>query len=157
LPSAVVLIGPVIASSDDDLLQLLSPYTSIYNLGRKERYTEQKFIQDYGIQPQEWVEVKKIAGCSGDNVPGVPGVGEKTAIRYLRGELNPDTKAYQKIEQGRKIIERNEDLVSLPFPGTKGRLILPNVFDVGSLKSVCRQFGFTKMTNNLDDWKVVFE
>jgi len=147
----------VIASSDDDLLQLLSKQTCIYNLGRKEYYTKDKFVNEYGIKPKQWIEVKKIAGCSGDNVPGVPGVGEKTAIKYLRGELNPDTKTYQKIEQGRKIIERNEDLVSLPFPGTKGRLILPNVFDVGSLKSVCRQFGFTKMTNNLDDWKVVFE
>src|SRR6056297_1671760 len=135
----------VIASSDHDLLQLLSKQTCIYNLGRKEYYTKDKFVNEYGIKPKQWIEVKKIAGCSGDNVPGVPGVGEKTAIKYLRGELNPDTKTYQKIEQGRKIIERNEDLVSLPFPGTKGRLILPNVFDVGSLKSVCRQFGFTKM------------
>ncbi len=146
----------VIASSDDDLLQLLTDQVSIYNLGRKEYYTEEKFVEEYEIKPSQWVEVKKIAGCSSDNVPGIPGVGEKTAIKYLKGELKSNTKTFQKIQQGTNVISRNEKLVKLPFQGTKIGSIEGQRFDPHELKRICKHFGFTKMINKLDDWNVLF-
>ena len=146
----------VIASSDNDLLQLLTKQVSIYNLGRKAFYTEQKFIEEYGIKPSQWVEVKKIAGCSSDNVPGIPGVGEKTAIKYLKGELKSNTKTFQKIQQGANVIIRNDKLVKLPFQGTKIDDIKDQSFATQELKWICKHFGFTKMINKLDDWEVLF-
>lgn len=150
-------IPVVIASSDNDLLQLLVGSTRIYNLGRKEYYSREKLKEDYGIAPEEWVEVKKIAGCSGDNVPGVPGVGEKTAIKYLKGELRPELKAYKNIQENKGIIDRNEMLVNLPFPGTQTPTIEDNAFNITAFKNICREHGFNKMMNNLDDWKILFE
>lgn len=146
----------VIASSDDDLLQLLTEQVSIYNLGRKEFYTEQKFIEEYGIKPSQWTEVKKIAGCSSDNVSGISGVGEKTAIKYLKDELKSNTKTFQKIQREPDIIDRNEKLVKLPFQGTKIDSIEEQSFNAYELKRICKHFGFTKMINKLDDWNVLF-
>ena len=106
-----------ILSSDNDLYQLLSDNVVIHspNTRKKEviRYTAVQFTQDYGISPHLWAEVKAIAGCSTDNVKGVPRVGEKTAIKYLRGELK-GTLA-QRIEEHKELIERNRKLVYLPF------------------------------------------
>lgn len=146
----------IIASSDDDLLQLLSPKISIYNLKRHEMYTDEMFRVQYGIPPRKWADVKKIAGCSGDNVPGIQGVGEKTALRYLKGELPQTTKAYQKIESNPFLLEKNLTLVKLPLVGTKTNAIQRNNFDSSALKSICTRYGFTRMINNLDDWKVIF-
>ncbi len=149
----------IIASSDDDLLQLLSPKTSIYNLGRKRLYAINDFYNDYGIKPYEWHKVKQIAGCSGDGVPGVIGVGEKTAVKYLTNSLNKKSKKYQDIKRNQKIIDRNEVLVKLPFPGTEMPNIKKSEFNDAELEMICQQYGFTSWLDNpnvLHDWKIYF-
>ena len=64
--------------------------------------------------------VKIIAGCSTDEVPGVPGVGEKTAIKYLTGELDKHTKTFKKIATSASfpLYARNRKLIKLPMEGT---------------------------------------
>lgn len=147
----------VIATSDDDLLQLLELGVCIYNLGRREFYTYEDFVDDYRIDPQEWVEVKKIAGCSGDNVPGVQGVGEKTAVKYLLGELKPGSKKQQDIisNEGKQICKRNDWLVRLPLPGTEKPALQDNQFNSVALSNICKEYGFHKWLNDptwIDDW-----
>jgi len=105
----------VIVSTDNDLYQLISPTVSIYNARKKELLTLDWFRDTYGIEPPQWAMVKQLAGCHTDSVPGIPGIGEKTALKYLRGELKSTTKAYKKIQEGQEIIERNKKLVALPF------------------------------------------
>jgi 5'-3' exonuclease len=61
--------------------------------------------------------VKALAGCPGDNVIGVHGVGEKTAVKFLGGHLKEDTKAWRAILGATELWRRNLDLVRLPFPG----------------------------------------
>ena len=65
-------------------------------------------MEKYRIKPFEWHKVKAIAGCSSDNVKGVAGVGEITAIKYLKGELKKESKAHQniinKLEIGNEVI-----------------------------------------------------
>lgn len=145
----------IVATSDDDLLQLLD-YCRIYNLGKDKYITKQQFVEDYGIEPYQWVEVKKIAGCSSDNVPGVQGVGEKTAIKYLRKKLHPKTKTYSVIQASNDIIERNEWLVNLPLPGVEKPSIKTSNFDVSEMQTLCNSMGFSKMKNQLDDWELLF-
>ena len=67
----------------------------------------------FGLGPWYWGEVKAIAGCDGDNVKGIKGVGETFALKYLKGELSG--KKFEDIEKSKGVIERNRKLVHLPF------------------------------------------
>lgn len=107
----------VAISSDHDLYQILRTGVRIHDPRTQVDWSSKKFESKYGIPPRKWAEVKAIAGCGGDNVPGILKVAESTAIKYLLGELKPHFKTYQNIVAGRKIIKRNRRLVTLPFEG----------------------------------------
>jgi len=109
----------VVVSTDEDLYQLLNGRVIVWNPRKKKPITEESFRESYMIDPALWPMVKAIAGCSTDNVRGVKGVGEKTAIKYLCGNLKPTTTAFQNIVGSNDKIERNLKLVTLPFLGTK--------------------------------------
>lgn len=74
-----------IISSDKDLLQLISKSVDIKLLKQKDyiRYNEDTFKQDYGINPINIIDLKALMGDSSDNIPGVKGIGEKTALKLL--------------------------------------------------------------------------
>ena len=79
----------VIVTGDKDSLQLVSEHTSVCNvktrMGQTETilYTPQVFEAEYGFAPARMVDLKALMGDSSDNIPGVPGVGEKTALDLL--------------------------------------------------------------------------
>ena len=78
-------IGTII-SSDKDLLQLISSDIDIKLLKTKDyiRYNEESFKQEYGIDPINIIDLKALMGDSSDNIPGVKGIGEKTALKLLQ-------------------------------------------------------------------------
>ena len=78
-------IGTII-SSDRDLLQLVSPQLEMKLLKQKDyiRYDVESFQKDYGIEPIRIIDLKGLAGDSSDNIPGVRGIGEKTALNLLQ-------------------------------------------------------------------------
>ena len=108
----------IIVTCDHDLFQCLSSIVSIYFINTKEMFTEREFTESRGIKPWQWSWVKAVAGCSSDNIEGVKGVGEKTAMRYLKKELKETSVAYSSIQNSESIIQRNLSLVTLPYPGT---------------------------------------
>ena len=111
-------IGITVAA-DSDFYQLLEvDRVLIWNPMKKKIITAESFTAEWGLPPEDWAMVKAIAGCSSDEVPGVKGVGEKTVAKYLRGELGEQTKAFKAIVASGDIIERNLQLVRLPFAGT---------------------------------------
>ena len=75
-----------IISSDRDLLQLISPVVDVKLLKQKDyiKYNPETFKQDYGIDPIKIIDLKALAGDSSDNIPGVKGIGEKTALKLLQ-------------------------------------------------------------------------
>ena len=77
-------IGTII-SSDKDLLQLISSDVDIKLLKQKDyiRYNEETFKKDYGIDPIKVIDLKALMGDPSDNIPGVKGIGEKTALKLL--------------------------------------------------------------------------
>jgi len=120
----------VIVSMDEDLYQLLDRDRIImWNPRTKKPITGDSFRREYGIDNSLWSDVKALAGCVSDKVPGVLGVGEKTAIKFLTGELKPTTKAYDRIVTSNALWERNLRLVRLPFPGTKHFELVPDEID----------------------------
>ncbi len=76
----------LIVSSDKDLLQLISFETEIKLLKQTGfiRYNEDSFKQDYGINPINIIDLKALMGDASDNIPGVKGIGEKTALKLLQ-------------------------------------------------------------------------
>lgn len=146
----------VIISSDEDLFQLLSETVSMYSTKKKKSYTDKNLWKDYRITPKEWGTVKAIAGCSSDSVPGVPGVGEVTACKYLTKQLPKTHKTYRSIVASKELIEFNKYLVVLPLKGTpiisissKDSLLVKNFI------TVSQRYGFNSFTNkeNLAQWK----
>lgn len=78
-------IGTII-SSDKDLLQLISNDIDIKLLKQKDylRYNEDTFSKEYGIKPINIIDLKALMGDASDNIPGVKGIGEKTALKLLQ-------------------------------------------------------------------------
>lgn len=77
-----------IYSSDKDLLQLISPNTTVH-LTKKgmtdlEDYTPESFLERYQLQYTQFVDLKAMMGDKSDNLPGIPGIGEKKAVKYLQ-------------------------------------------------------------------------
>ncbi len=79
----------VIATGDRDSLQLVSDSTrvllTVTKMGHPEitDYTPEKLFEDYGLTPDEMIELKALMGDSSDNIPGVAGVGQKTATDLI--------------------------------------------------------------------------
>jgi 5'-3' exonuclease len=110
----------IIITADQDLYQLIRPNVKWYNPRSRILVSLQRFKREFGIRPKQWAKVKAIAGCKSDNVLGVKGVGEKTALLYVKGELNESHKKYRAIKANWKsVVLRNKPLVLLPFKGTK--------------------------------------
>ena len=92
-------IGTIV-SSDRDLLQLISDDIDIKLLKQKGfiRYNEKTFKEEYGINPINVIDLKALMGDSSDNIPGVKGIGEKTALKLLHEYKTLDN-LYNNIDQ----------------------------------------------------------
>lgn len=109
----------VIVGADKDMYQLLGRWVKMFNPNSKKEYSAEDFRNEWGLEPLAWVDVKAIAGCSSDNIEGVPRVGEKTAAKFLCGALPSHHKTYSLIVSSTSSIkERNMGLVRLPYEGT---------------------------------------
>ena len=74
-----------ILTGDRDSLQLISDGVTVILAKTKEDilYTPEVFREEYGISPEQFVDVKALMGDTSDNIPGVPGIGEKTAFKLI--------------------------------------------------------------------------
>ncbi len=139
----------IIISSDKDLYQLLSNQVMIWNPDTRRRkdpgVSPSTLMAKYGITPQQWVEVKAIAGCISDNIKGVDKVGEITACKYLTKQLNPKHKAYWNILNSQEIIRRNLQLVTLPWPGVEIFELQSDETNSKKWREVCKRLGFKSL------------
>ncbi len=72
-----------IVSSDKDLMQLVTECVTMYDTMKDRRIGIPEVIEKFGVPPNKVVEVQALAGDSTDNVPGVPGIGVKTAAQLI--------------------------------------------------------------------------
>lgn len=96
----------VIISGDKDFRQLISPWISLWDT-MKDRITDlDTFREEYGIEPDRVTDLMGLAGDHSDNIPGVPGVGEKTALKLLR-EFETLEKVFDQVDKvkGKKLQE----------------------------------------------------
>jgi DNA polymerase-1 len=72
-----------IISGDKDLLPLVQDGVDMWDPMKEVRYDPAAIREKYGLDPEELVEVRALAGDASDNIPGVPGIGEKTALKLI--------------------------------------------------------------------------
>jgi DNA polymerase I len=103
-----------VISGDKDLTQLSSEHITV-GITRKgitdiEEYTPAHVMEKYGLTPEQIIDMKGLMGDPSDNIPGVPGVGEKTAIKLLK-EFSTLEKLLESIDQvtGNKLKEKLEE------------------------------------------------
>lgn len=80
-------LSPLIITGDRDALQLVTQSTRVLitkkGISDFEMYDPEKMQERYGLTPEQFIDLKGLMGDSSDNIPGVPGVGEKTGIKLL--------------------------------------------------------------------------
>lgn len=111
-----------ILSGDRDTFQLATDKVTIripHTKGGKtetDEYNKEKIIEKYGIEPKQLIDVKGLQGDTSDNIPGVPGIGEKTALSLIQ-KYGSIENLYEKVEndeddlkgkQREKIVENKE-------------------------------------------------
>ena len=116
-----------ILSGDRDTFQLATDKVTIRiprTKGGKtetEEFNREKVIETYGIEPKQLIEVKGLQGDSSDNIPGVPGIGEKTALSLIQRYQTIEN-LYKQLESGqatdikgkqKENLENNKDLAEL--------------------------------------------
>ena len=144
----------IVITSDNDLFQLLD-HCSLYSVTKRQSTNKEIFCREYNITPSEWIMVKAIAGCGSDNVPGMKGIGEKTAIAHLKGE-SKGKKKYD-IEQSSNIIDRNIPLVKLPFQGCPNPKLRSNQLSLEKFQTVCKKYGMESLLTpkQISDWSFI--
>ncbi|MDY6952482.1 MAG: DNA polymerase I [Thermodesulfobacteriota bacterium] len=74
----------IMVTGDKDFKQLVSPQTSIWDPMKDRTIDYQGLKKAFGLEPSQWIDVMALAGDTSDNIPGVPGIGEKTALGLIR-------------------------------------------------------------------------
>lgn len=122
----------VVVSSDRDLLQLVGPKVLVYSPSKKVYWTTTEVREKTGVLPENYVFVKALMGDSSDNIPGVGGVGEKTAVKLFpflaerpsslteileHAEANQESSAkYKSVLASKERLAENVKLMQLSSP-----------------------------------------
>ncbi|HET9850362.1 MAG TPA: DNA polymerase I [Candidatus Saccharimonadales bacterium] len=161
-------IETLLITSDLDVLQLINHSVRVYALKRGfsniEEFHVESFEKKYGLQAGQFLELKALKGDSSDNLPGVPGVGEKTAIELLKQyktldgvyEHLPDIRdsLRKKLQDGKDLAYLSKKLaeiwctapVELDLPAMDGTKI-----DTAHLRSLLEELEFRSLLRNLPD------
>lgn len=156
----------VIASSDKDFFQLVSPAIGLLNPADKSEtiWTEQQVIEKTGVRPAQIVDWLSLVGDAVDNIPGVPGVGPKTAAELLRQFGSVDA-IYQRLAEVRSDrlrgllaaaepeVHRNQEMIRLRDDHTDSCTLaelVPAAPDQSRLLEMARSWGFKGMVAELE-------
>ena len=98
-----------IVSSDKDLMQLVGPGITMFDPMRERTIAEPEVMEKFGVGPDKVIDVQSLAGDSTDNIPGVPGIGVKTAAQLIGeyGDLDTLLARAEEIKQPK----RRENLI----------------------------------------------
>lgn len=93
-----------IVSSDKDLMQLVDPQTDMFDTMKNVRTEREGVLEKFGVPPEKVIDVQSLAGDSVDNVPGVPGIGMKTAALLINeyGDLDALLARAEEIKQPKR-------------------------------------------------------
>ncbi len=131
-----------IVSSDKDLMQLYKKGVRIYDPMKNKFINQEDVYNKFGVTPEKVIDVQSLAGDSTDNVPGVPGIGVKTAAELINqyGTLENLLKNASKIKQNKRretLINKKEDaIISKKLVALKKDVPVKNKIEDFVLKSI---------------------
>ena len=160
----------VVVTGDKDALQLVDDRVRVLNvktrLGQTETidYTPERFREEYGFEAPQMVDLKALMGDTSDNLPGVPGVGEKTALELMR-RFRSLAAVYENIDDEsikagvrKKLLAGRESAEETFFLATISRSapvdFTPEKWDMprtGEIYELFRRLNFTKF---IDKWQL---
>ena len=159
----------VIVTGDKDLMQLVTPNVILYDTMKERRFGEAEVKKKFGVGPDRVIDVLALMGDSIDNVPGVKGIGEKTAQVLVAGlgsidevyarlpdveklPLRGAKSVREKLERGAEAARLSRDLVQLrsdvPLEVSLDDLRLPTP-DVPRLRHLFTELGFQSLAAEL--------
>ena len=150
-------------TGDRDSLQLVSERTTVLLAGNRETAAidPAEFFSRYGVTPDRFVDVKALMGDSSDNIPGVPGIGEKTALRLIAAYGDLDTlyasldtadlpeKQKEKLRAGRESAELSRTLARIERNAPLGFGLAEAEAaerDDAALAALFNELGFARLT-----------
>lgn len=122
----------ILVTGDKDYLQLATDNTNVLitkkGISNLETYDRKKIEEEYGITPKQLIDLKGLMGDSSDNIPGVPGIGEKRGLDLIKEYHNMET-VYENIDEisGKKTKENLIDNKAVAFMSRKLGEIITNV------------------------------
>lgn len=157
----------MIITGDKDILQLVSDRIQVYDPMKDKRFGVEEVVERFGLRPDQMVEMMGLAGDAIDNIPGVPGIGEKTAIELIKtfGTLENLLSSLDQVRQ-KKLKEKLETYgeqarlsrqlatirTDLPISIELKDFILPPP-DSKSLREIFKELEFNKLLKDLPEEK----
>jgi DNA polymerase-1 len=160
-------IKTYLVTGDKDFMQLVSPLVKIYSLRKVENQQEildaAGVQQKFGVPPERVIDVLALMGDSSDNVPGVPGIGEKTAVKLIQDYGDFDTvmaKAAEikpkgvseKIQTNAELARLSRELVTIhldvPLPYAPAEL-MPRPRDPAHLTALFQHLEFSSLVKQV--------
>jgi len=131
----------IIVTGDLDTLQLIDEQTKVYSMARGVNqavmYDEEKVKERYGLEPSQFVDFKALKGDPSDNIPGVPGIGEKGAAKLI-AEFGNLEKIYQNLGKitGKlqTLLKENKEQAFLSYKLSKIATNVPLEFNLAEAK-----------------------
>ncbi len=121
-----------VISSDKDLMQLVSTKIRLFDPMKSKVIGEKEVFEKFGVKPNQVIDVQSLAGDSSDNIPGVPGIGVKTAAELINKYKNLDTllKKASEIKQNKRretlIANKDKALLSKQLVTLKDNVPIKN-------------------------------
>jgi DNA polymerase I len=145
-----------VCTSDKDCRQLIDDHIRLYNLRKHQEFGRAELLADWGVRPDQVVDLQSLVGDAVDNVPGVPGIGVKTAAKLLQefdtldnllANINrvAGAKRQENLRASGSILEMSRQLVRLaddvPAPLEWDAWRLKEI-DAAKMLDLCRELGF---------------
>lgn len=171
-------IESFLLTGDKDSYQLISDKTTVLYASNQSTipFTEKEFCEKYTIKPSQFIDLKALMGDSSDNIPGVPGIGEKTAIKLIStcGSLENlyndlsasgvSAKMTEKLLHGKDSAFMSQSLATIERNAPLGLTlndIVPAPKDISALSALYNELEFTafakKLSSELPEEKAVRE
>jgi DNA polymerase-1 len=156
-------VDVVVITGDKDILQLVSDRIQVYDTMKDKRFGVEEVVGRFGVSPEQVVEVMGLSGDAIDNIPGVPGIGEKTAIQLIKAygsienllahvEEIPQKKLKENLRTHGDLARLSRQLATIhtdvPVHSQLKDFSLPPP-DLKSLKEIFKELEFNKLLKEL--------
>lgn len=156
-------VDVVVITGDKDILQLVGDHIQVYDTMKEIRYGTEEVIERFGVRPEKIVEIMGLVGDPIDNIPGITGIGDKTAIPLIKtfGSIDnllahldeiPQKKLKEKLETHAELAKLSRELATIHTDAPiEFRLedFAPSPPDVKDLKELFKELEFNKLVREL--------